>query len=69
MATKKGQLNKIEQHRALIKAAMPSVETLVKEHGLSIVNSCITKLYEKRKLKKKADELRNQLSELEDRIR
>lgn len=67
-AKKSDKPNKLEQHRAKIKAAMPDVKAAVSVHGLSIVNACIHKLYEQAKLKRKADDLRKQIQEIEEKL-
>ncbi len=57
-----------EQHNAKIKAAMPGVEAVVKEHGLRIVSGCVAKLQERQRLRKKAEGLRQQIQQIEAQI-
>lgn len=63
-----GELSKLEQHRAAVKAAMPDVEGVINRHSLSLVNSCLAKIRERNKLKKKADSLRKQIQEIEEKM-
>lgn len=69
MPTKKSDKpNKLELHRQKIKDAMPDVKAVVSTHSLSIVNACIHNLYEQAKLKRKADDLRKQIQEIEGKL-
>lgn len=68
MAKEPKKPNKLESHRQTIKAVMPEIEDVVKRHGLSIVNACIHKIYERNKLKRKAADLRKQIEEIEEKM-
>lgn len=61
----KKSVGKQEQHRQAVTAAMPDVREVVKKHGLSLVNSCLSKLREHDKTAKKAAALREQAEKLE----
>lgn len=62
---KKTTPSKADQHRQRVAAAMPDVRELVKKHGLTIVQSCLTRLREYDKTQRKAEELRAKADELE----
>ena len=64
-AVKSTNINKREQHRLAMQSAMPDVREVVKKHGLTMVNSCLSKLREFDKKARKADELRLQAEALE----
>lgn len=61
----KKAIGKQEQHRQAVAAAMPDVREVVKKHGLSLVNSCLTRLREYDKTARKASQLREQADKLE----
>ena len=61
----KKSIGKQEQHRQAVAAAMPDVRELVKKHGISLVNSCLSKLREFDKTARKAAQLREQADKLE----
>lgn len=61
----KKTIGKQEQHRQAVAAAMPDVRELVKKHGISLVNSCLTRLREFDKIARKAAQLRQQADKLE----
>lgn len=54
-----------EQRRQAVLAAIPDVRELVKKHGLSVVNSCLTRLREYDKKQRQAQKLRDEADELE----
>lgn len=62
---KKKTTGKAERHRQAVTMAMPDVRELVKKHGLTMVQSCLTRLREYDKTQRKAEELRAKADELE----
>lgn len=61
----KKTIGRQEQHRQAVAAAMPDVRELVKKHGISLVNSCLSKLREFDKTARKATQLREEADRLE----
>lgn len=64
-AVKLNTINKRQQHQMAVQAAMPDVREVVKKHGLTMVNSCLSKLREFDKKARKAEQLRQEAEKLE----
>lgn len=62
---KKTTIGKAEQREREIVAVMPEVRELVKKHGITRVQSCLSRLREYDKTQRKAEELRAKADELE----
>lgn len=62
---KKTTPSKAERLRQEVVAAMPEVRELVKKHGITRIQSCLTRLREYDKTQRKAEELRAKADELE----
>lgn len=57
-----------EKHRQAVQSAMPDVREIVKKHGLTMVNSCLSKLREFDKKARKAEQLRQEADKLEQEL-
>ena len=70
MTIKKAErpVSQAEQRRRANTAAMPDVREVVKKHGLTAVNSCLTKLREFDKKARQAQRLRNEADKLEQEL-
>lgn len=65
---KKTTISKAEQREREIGAVMPEVRELIKKHGITRVQSCLSRLREFDKTQRKADELRAKADELERKL-
>lgn len=70
MTIKKAErpVSQAELRRRANSAAMPDVREIVKKHGITAVNSCLTKLREFDKKARQAQKLRNEADKLEQEL-
>jgi ABC-type uncharacterized transport system substrate-binding protein len=62
------RLSRLQQRNLVVEKAMPEVKKMVKKHGLSVVNSCISRLKEHSKKLKQLEQMKTEVANLEREI-